>query len=1024
MPYFSIIRVTSLCALTLIAIHTRAEEPLSYNRDIRPILSNNCFFCHGFDKNARKADLRLDIREEALAAKAFVPGDIEASELAKRIASNDPDEVMPPPKSERVLKPAERELLKRWIAEGAAYETHWAYAPVKRPVVPAANGQWPRNSVDHFVARQHEIRGLTPSKEADRRTLIRRLSFDLVGLPPTPEEVEAFMADDSPAAYEKVVDRLLASPHYGERMAMDWLDQVRYADTNGFHGDQYRSVWPYRDYVIRAFNANMPFDQFTTEQLAGDLLPDATQDQKVAASFNRLNQLTAEGGAQPKEYLHKYMADRVRTVASVWMGATMGCTECHDHKYDPITAKDFYSMGAFFADITEKGVYSAGDDWYPMMPLPSDDQAARQASLIADIARLEAALATTTPDLQTAQRGWEEETRQALLSEQDMWAVQPPDTFSSANGTEFKKLKDDSLLTEGPNPAKETYTLRLLPGAMVVKGLRLEALPHRTFPRGLARANGNFVLTEVEVLYQAPGQEQATPIKIASAQASYAQEGHAIETAFDGNAATGWAVSGHERDGARTAVFTFEGPTAVVEDGVIIVHLRHDSQFAQHAIGRFRLSLTDADAPALGLRFALSDEAFEALKTIDLFRTQEQRDALAAHYRTVAPSLDDERADLAKAQGERSALESEIPKILATVAEENPREIRVLARGNFLDESGEIVSPSVPAVFGSLATGERRATRLDLAKWLVSSDNPLTARVVMNRTWRLFFGTGLSKVVDDFGMQGEWPTHLDLLDWLAAEFMESGWDMKHMVKTMVMSATYRQDSHPRPELTERDPYNRFLARQSRQRMQAEIVRDNALAVSGLLSEKLLGPSVYPYQPEGYYANTNTFTGPLLYDTSKDEDQYRRGLYTIWKRSFLHPSMLAFDAPTREECTAQRTVSNTPLQALVLLNDPTYVEAARTLAERTLRAETSDDAQRLAVAFGYALQRAPVEKENETLLSLLDTHRAKFAAHSDAATALLSIGQHPAPEDLDPIELAAWTSVVRAILNLHEVITKA
>ncbi|MBI2421646.1 MAG: PSD1 domain-containing protein [Candidatus Hydrogenedentes bacterium] len=775
----------------LLSPRAASQEPLperiEFNRHVRPILSNNCFLCHGPDKNARESGLRLDIREEALAERdgmhAIVPGDLAASEVVRRILSADPDEKMPPVDSERHLSEREIAVLTRWIEEGAAYEPHWAYVRPELADAPAvATPGWVRNPVDRYVLHDLEAAGLGPSPEADRVTLIRRLSFDLIGLPPTSAEVEAFVGDASPDAYERLVERLLASPHYGERMAIYWLDLVRYADTVGYHGDQVRGMAPYRDYVIQAFNENMPFDQFTREQLAGDLLEKPTVTQQVASGFNRLNMVTREGGAQAEDYLARYAADRVRTTATAWLGSSMGCAQCHDHKFDPFTIKDFYSFGAFFADIEEEGV-------------------------------------------------------------------------------------QNNLGNEGLFP------------------------PFLTFPD----------------------------------------------------------------DAQRESLRAYEEKLARLE-GLIALH----------------------DVPSL--------------------------DAVEQECRALKRE---------KSQFELGLLTSAI-----TVPAE-PRMMRVLPRGNWMDDTGEVVTPAVPAFLGGMWQRGERPTRLDLAAWLTDRDNPLTARVFVNRLWKQYFGVGIARVLDDFGSQGEWPKHPELLDCLAVEFMERGWDVKHMVRLLVTSAAYRQTSVVDGTLKERDPENRMIARQSRFRLPAELVRDNALRVSGLIDLSLGGRSVFPYQPAGYYSLLNFPTRD--YPEEHGRNLYRRGVYMHWQRTFLHPGLVAFDAPSREECTAERVVSNSPQQALTLLNDPIYVEAARCFAERIL-AEGGESADaKIAWAYREALSRQPEAREVEVMRGLYEEHYRQYLEDGAAAEAFIRIGEKPAPEGMAPAQLAAWSSVSRTLLNLHETI---
>ncbi len=827
---------------------------VDFARDIRPLLSDNCFACHGPDAKQRKADLRLDTREGALVyidgTSAVVPGKPSESELVRRVTTDDEDDLMPPPDSGKKLDATQKALLQRWIAGGAEYELHWSYKPVSRPMPPRVkNGSFVLNDIDRFVLATLRTKGHEPAREADRRTLIRRLSFDLTGLPPTWEQVRAFVADSSPRAFGKLVDRLLASPHYGERMAIYWLDLVRYADTMGYHSDNEQTKPLYREYVIDAFNDNLPFDQFTREQLAGDQLPGSTRRQLIASGYNRLNMTTREGGSQPKEYIAIYLGDRVRNVSGVWMATTLGCTECHDHKFDPFTSRDFYSLGAFFSDLEETPV---GPQKYT--PLPTPAQQAKVDKLKKQIPVLEAALNTQTPALDDALARWESAQAERIASE--------PSAEADANGTEP-------------------------------------------------------------------------------------------------------AVS----DGKPTA----------------------DSAAPPKKIG-------------------------EILAVPLAKRSDEQKKKLAAHYRTFAPELAAARKELVDLKERIKRLEKAFPTSLVSVRLGKPRTVRILPRGNWQDESGPEVQPTVPARL-KLADTESRAKRSDLADWVVSKDNPLTARVMVNRLWALCFGRGLAMPLDDFGAQGTPPTHPELLDWLAADLMDHGWDIKRTMKLLVTSGAYRQSSIADAKTLAADPLNKWLARQGRWRLDAEMVRDNALAVSGLLAKPIGGASVKPYQPVGYWKHLNFPKRKWAPDSGVS--QYRRGLYTFWCRTFLHPSMLAFDAPTREGCVAERTRSNTPQQALVLLNDPTYVEASRVFAERILQHGGDTDGERLAWAFERALSREPSAGERDILLRLAGERAAHFAARAGAAKAAASAGEWPAATALKPERVAAWAAVSRAILNLYE-----
>jgi uncharacterized protein DUF1553/uncharacterized protein DUF1549/cytochrome c len=819
-------RLSLLCLAFIAQPLAAAERPVDYTRDIRPIFANSCYACHGPDEKARKAKLRLDIRDMAV-KKAIVPGNAEVSPLYQRVTSQDADEVMPPPHAKKPAITLDKaELLKRWINEGAKFDQHWAYVKPARPTVPdVKNKAWVRNPIDAFIAQAHERNGFSPSAEADKITLIRRLSFDVIGLPPSPAEVDAFVKDASAEAYEKLVDRLLGSRHFGERMAIMWLDAVRYADTGGYHSDNHRDVWLFRDYVIDAFNSNKPFDRFTIEQLAGDLLPSPTNEQKIASGYNRMLMTTEEGGAQPKEYTAKYAADRVRNASNAWLGATMGCAECHDHKFDPYRTRDFYRFEAFFADVREVPVGRQ-----PQTQIMTPEQESRLKAIDAEVSRLKESLANVMID-ESGQENWEMEAK------------------------------------------KNT------------KGL----------------------------------------------------------------------------------------PKPVVD----------------------------------------------ALKVEVDKRTDAHQKALAQHYRdNVAPETESLRKELTAATAKRDQFNKTVPTTLVSMTGA-PRTIRVLSRGNWLDDSGEVVQPGIPEFLGALGKSER-ATRMDLAKWMVSPDNPLTARVFVNRLWKIAFSQGLVRNMDDFGTQGTPPTHPELLDWLATELAGTGWDVKGMLKRMVMSNAYRQSSALSKEARERDPANMWLARQNRFRLDAEFVRDAALAASGLLTTKVGGPSAKPYQPAGYWAYLNF--PQREWQADKNEDQYRRGLYAYWCRSFLHPSLAAFDAPSREECTNERPRSSTPIQALVLLNDPTYVEAARVLAAAILK-ERTNTVDRINAAYRRTLSRNAKPEEMKVLETLLQKHLDEFKKDPDGAKKLLAVGIAPLSSGIDPAELAAWTSVARAILNSHEAVTR-
>ena len=1022
----------SACAaalLSLLSVHAPARadmpvpEKVEFNRDVRLILSDKCFACHGFDKAARKADLRLDMKEGLFGkleegGVPVVPGKPDQSEVYKRITAADPDDVMPPKKFHKKLEKREIEIIKRWIEQGAVWQGHWAYVkPVKAPAPAVEEPKFVRNAVDKFVLAKLKEQNLKPSGEADRVTLIRRLSFDLTGLPPAKADVDAFVNDKSPDAYEKLVEKLLASPHFGERMAMYWLDLVRYADSIGYHSDNPQNVSPYREYVIRSFNENKPFDKFTVEQIAGDLIPNATATQKIASTYNRLLQTTEEGGAQAKEYLAKYSADRVRNVSSVWLGQTMGCAECHDHKFDPILTKDFYTMAAFFADIQEPAVGGRG----PGTPVPTPEHEAQLKSIDEQVAALKKQIDTPTPQLAAAQAEWEKQFAQA-----SEWRVLEPETIAAAAGTTLAEEAGGVVKAGGALPAKETYTVTAKTDLKGVTGIRLEALNDGAFPAGGpgASPNGNFVLTEFKVS-AAVGGKPAANVELHKPSADFEQNGFPVAGAIDGKNETGWAVMPNFGV-PHTAVFEVKQPIGA--DGnpeldgptTLTIVLDHQSPYGQHQIGKFRLSVTTSPNPA-GIK-SIPGNVQAALAVAAEQRTEAQKNEIAAYYRTIAPLTQPQRDQVAQLEKQKADMTANMPTALITIAGP-PREIRILPRGNWLDETGPVVQPAVPAVLPQITPkpGQQRLTRLELAEWLVSRDNPLPSRVFTNRLWKLFFSQGISKSLEDLGSQGEWPTHPELLDYLAVEFHDSKWDVKHMVRLLVNSGTYRQTSRPTPDLRERDPFNRLYARQSPYRLDAEVVRDNALAVSGLLVHKLGGKSVFPYQPAGYWAALNF--PAREWQNGTGEDLYRRGLYTHWQRSFLHPSLLAFDAPSREEGVCERPRSNIPQQALVLLNDPTYVEASRVFAQRMIKEGGATPEARIKWAFGTALSREPVADEVRVLSELQAKHLADYKQDPESAKKVLTVGAAPADAAIDPVELASWTSVARTIMNLHETITR-
>jgi hypothetical protein len=846
-----------------IPLSTHAAEKISFNRDIRPILSENCFYCHGPDAQKQKAELRLDLRDAALkggeSGKAAIqPGKPTESEVIKHILSTDPEEHMPPKKSGKTLKPEQIELLKQWIAEGAEYQGHWAFLKPQRPVVPEIRNPKSeiRNPIDAFVYARLEKEKLAPSPEAARETLIRRVSLDLTGIPPTPEEVDAFLNDRAPDAYEKVVDRLLASPRYGERMAAQWLDFARYADSNGFQEDSSRQMFSWRDWVIGAFNRNMPFDQFTIEQLAGDILPNATTDQIVATGFNRNHRLNGEGGRIVEEWFTETVIDRVETTGQTWMALTLGCCRCHDHKFDPVSQKEFYQLYAFFNSNEESGVLEARNrgNTMPFINVPTPEQTAQIAKLEKEITDAESQKIEATKELPKLQATWEEAQLAEIKKAEEAAALQPP--------TEPKQ-----------------------------------------------------------------------------------------------NAST-----------------------------------------------------------------KLSDSAVLALKTETAKRTDAQKAELTKLFTDTndTPVKQAEKIIVAKKK-ERDGIKSNAPTTMVMKEIAQPRAAHILKRGEY-DKKGDAVERGLPAALPPMPAGAPM-NRLGFAQWLVSGEHPLTARVWVNRAWERFFGTGLVRTSENFGSQAEWPSHPELLDWLATEFVRLKWDMKAMQKTIVMSATYRQSARSTPTLIERDPDNRLLARGPRFRLTGEALRDQALAVSGLLVEKVGGPSVKPYMPPAVWDETSVYGDMRGYKSDTGEGLYRRSLYTIWKRTAAPPSMLIFDSATREICTVKRSRTNTPLQALSLLNEITYVEAARRLAERMLTEGGATTEDRITWGFRRATSRRPDPTDLKVLTNGVEQRLVQFRQNAESAKQLLAFGESKPLVTLDSAELAAYSVAANVILNLDEVITR-
>jgi len=1010
--------------LVAVATHTtvaaRADDaaaPIDFNRDIRPILSENCYHCHGPDGEAREGNLRLDI--EADAATALAPGDLPASEVWHRVSTADLDDLMPPPKSKRRLTAAQKDLLKRWIEEGAGYADHWAYVPPQRPVVPEpVNGGRIGNAIDQFVAERLKKEGLTASPGADRVTLIRRLSFDLTGLPPAPDEVASFVADKSPDAYEKVVDRLLASPRFGERWARPWLDLARYADSNGFQADQLRDSWAFRDWVIDALNDNMPFDQFSIEQLAGDLLPDATLDQKIATGFHRTVTCNVEAGVHPEANRTDQVVDRVNTTGTVWLGTTMECSQCHDHKYDPFSMRDYYGLFAYFNNtpLEVEGKGGVSFDFYgPKMdlPLPPAEASAR-AALVSEKVELSKALASART---TALANRDEmiaglrEQIDAAAKGQSGWTVAEVTAHEGTGGEAFNVIKDGSVLVMGEVPDKTTYSLKLKSPGGKVGAIRVEALTNNQLPgKGPGRGDpvrSNFILSEIRAVI---GGEK---VGFAAARADFSQVRWDVKNAIDGDSKTGWAIA-PEFGKAHWASFVLARPVETDAGDEIDVEL--EQLFGGgRTIGCVRISVAGQDVETMEV-----PDAVQKLLMKEGKRTAKDDQTIDDYLAGLDPDV--KRLSTGVAAIKTQLKELEPPSTLVMVEMEKPRETFILNRGNYLSP-GDRVQPATPAVLHPIDPGLPK-NRLGMARWLMSTDNPLVARVTVNRWWAEIFGRGIVATVEDFGTQSEPPTHPEVLDWLAMEFMESGWDMKHVLRLIVTSATYRQESHMTPELLEKDPANHWLARAPRYRYDAETIRDNALAVSGMLSTKMGGEPVMPHQPTGIWRQIGR-NEPKWTDAT-NEDRYRRGVYVVWRRAAPYPSFVNFDGGDRSACVVGRPRTNTPLQALTLLNDPVYVELALALASRVLEERPdADDEQRIEHAFKLVLSRAPNAAEVATLQTLLNAKQEKFLADPGAAKIVVA-GENivfKAPKSVSEEDLAAWFFVTNALLNLDETITR-
>jgi len=1038
--------------------------PVSFNRDIRPILANNCFACHGPDEKQRETKFHFDTREGAFAEDGIiVPGRAAGSVLVKRITHPDPDERMPPPDSGHALTARQIELLRRWIDEGAKWDTHWAYTPPGRPDPPAPDtldrADWVRNPIDRFILARLEREGLKPSSEADKATLLRRVTYDLTGLPPAPAELDAFLADRSPDAYEKRVDALLQSPRYGERMAVPWLDAARYADTHGYHIDSHRGMWPWRDWVIGAFSRNLPFDQFVIEQLAGDLLPNATRDQKVASGFNRNHMINFEGGAIADEYQVEYVMDRVEATSTAFMGLTMGCARCHSHKFDPISHKEFYQFFAFFNNVPELGLDGRRGNAAPTILLTSPAQQKLLDDLDAAIEAHESALDDAVVD--PAQREWEKrvserpDPRDVQLNGLTAYyeldgsfsdisgryqhgrTVTGDPTFDVGQIGRAATFDGDTEVSFGQvgafdraNPFSLAVWMKARGNLPIAVFQKIDNAQHR---RGYEWRLDDLALFDIQrwaarLTITLTSDAPANAIQIRSRERLKMGEWNHVVMAYDGSGkADGLAIYAN---GERLAVDVLQnalaGPIATAAAltvgrgalGPPFVGQIDDLRF-------YNRVLTAGEVEAL----AVHDKPRAILSGVNGKRSKDQVEYLREYFLTYAApdALRTLQKELVALQKQKEAAQKPIPTAMVMGELKKPRETFVLARGDYRNHT-EKVQPGVPAMLPPLDLGPGAGAppnRLTLAKWLVQPGHPLTSRVAVNRFWQMYFGQGIVKTQEDFGVQGEPPVHPELLDWLATEFVRTGWDIRAMQRLIVTSATYRQSSKVTTALLEKDPENRLLARGPRFRLPAEMIRDTALAVSGLLNDEIGGPSVLPYQPKGLWEELAFGDGfsAQTYVQSHGKDLYRRGMYTFWKRTAPPASLATFDAPDREKCTGRRALTNTPLQALVLLNDPTYVEAARALAQRTLLEGGTDEKSRVAFAFRLATARKPTRKETGVLRKLLETQLASFGLNPQAATKLLGVGESTRDKRLNPAELAAWTTVTSVILNLDETVTR-
>ncbi len=998
----------AVCLSSALDAAAEDEKAIDFNRDIRPIISENCVHCHGPDPETRDAGLRLDTQAGAMedlgGYQALVPHDLESSEMWYRIMLDaDDDELMPPADSKRALTAEQKDLVRRWIESGGEYQEHWAFVAPEREA---------GHTIDHFIQKQADARQLTLAERAKASAQIRRASLDIIGLPPTPEELDDFLlaySQDAEAAYASLVDRLLASPRFGERWARQWLDLARYADSNGFQADQLRDSWAYRDWVIDALNDNMPYDRFTIEQLAGDLLPDATLEQKIATGFHRTVTCNVEAGVHVEQNRTNQVVDRVNTTGTVWLGVTMECAQCHDHKYDPFTMREYYQMFAYFNNTpvevsVPSGKTDVSHDFVgPFMDLPQSPELVAQREQIA--AELKAVRAEKKKlDTKSAYTEWQQQMRA-----EPEWQTCQVQAFESTGGETSEVLADQSVLMKGKFSAITDYRATMtVETPQLARAIRLEVLTHDQLPgQGPGRGDEtrtNFVLNELEL--EIDGQ----PVELVDAKASFSQNKYDVSGLIDGDISSGWAIAPEYRKD-HWATFQLTEPVELSKDSQLQVVLRHAYKGGR-TIGRFRVSVLDGIPKSSDM----DAELLSILKKQKPSKSEQKK--LRAAYEKSSPALAAMVKKEAQLDKKQKALKPDQTLVMQEMDE--GRMTRIMKRGNYLDQ-GDEVQAGTPAVLPAIDP-ELPANRLGLAQWLVNGENPLVARVAVNRWWAEIFGRGIVATLEDFGTQSEPPTHPELLDWLAIELVESGWDMKHVLRHIFLSETYRQDS--RVVDSQVDPPNHFLARAPRFRLEAERIRDNALAVSGLLSTKMHGRPIMPYQPDNIWRQVGRNEPKWI--EAKDENRWRRGIYIVYRRAAPYPSMVNFDAPDRGACTVERPRTNTPLQALTMLNDPAYVEMALAFADRILTESDSPSvAARLHTAYRIAFSREALPAEIEHLSEVVAERVEHFTKDPTAAQKTIAGASRVyQAQHSDPAELAAWFYIGNILLNLDEMVTKS